>query len=139
MPWRELVRNEYFSLSANDDARIMRLLRTGTAFASTEAIDQAFLDVARASDTVSPAWGLLLDSRDAPARNDPAFEEQFKRLRRPILARFGRTAVLVKSAAGKLQVARYAREDNAALAVFDDETEAIAFLKTGPRASRPPR
>jgi hypothetical protein len=56
-----------------------------------------------------PDLALLIDARDAPARNDAEFEETFARARRPILAQFGRVAVLVRSAVGKLQVTRYAR------------------------------
>jgi hypothetical protein len=137
MPPRELVRNEYFRLSAEDEARLMRLDRSPVPFASSDAIEDAFLDIGRGTEGVTAAWALLIDSRDAPARNDPAFEEHFKRVRRPILGRFGRIAVLVKSAAGKLQIARYAREDNLHLTVFDDEAEALAFLRRGDRPSRP--
>ena len=77
---------------------------------------------------VPPTWSLLIDSREGPARNDPAFEELLARVRGPIVSRFARSAVLVQSAVGRLQVARYAREDRASPGVFTDEAAALAYL-----------
>lgn len=138
MAAREGVRGEHFRLTFDAVSQTATLVRTAVPFSSIDQIDALFAEIDRATAGLPRGWRLLLDARDAPARNDPEFEEAFARARRPILARFSRVAVLVKSAIGKLQVARYAREDSASqLHVFNDEAEARAYLERGaPR--RPP-
>ncbi len=70
--------------------------------------------------------------REGPLRNDSAFEVTLSRARGAIVARFARSAVLVKSAVGRLQMERYAREDKRqAPLVFGEEAEAIAYLAKG--------
>src|SRR4051812_36840230 len=49
---------------------------------------------------------LLLDTRDAPPRNDPGFETEISKAMQAFIVRFAVRAVLVKSAVGKLQVQR---------------------------------
>jgi hypothetical protein len=130
MPPRTLVDSLYFRLTVDDPDGVARLERKATPFASGEALRLAALEVERAVAGFPEGTGLLIDARDAPARNDREFEEQFTRARRPILAHFGRVAVLVRSAVGKLQVNRYAREDGvAAQLTFDDEAQALEFLR----------
>ena len=74
-----------------------------------------------------------MDSRAAPIRNDDGFEEILSRARARIVARFRCTAVLVASDLGKLQVARYGREDARSPPVFRDEAEALAYIATHSR------
>jgi len=112
-----------------DPPGVVRLVRTSAPFESSEALRLAALEVEQVLPSVAKDSGLLVDARDAPARNDEVFEDQFARSRRPILAPFARVAVLVRSSVGKLQVARYGREDGAtSQLVFDDEASAIAHL-----------
>jgi hypothetical protein len=56
-------------------------------------------------------YGVVVDMRQAPPRNDPAFENAMARLRGVVTGKFARTAVLLESAAGVLQVNRLGRED----------------------------
>ncbi len=125
-----LVDSLYFRLTVDEPGDVARLARTAIAFPSSEVLRLAALEVERVVVGFPPGMGLLIDAREAPARNDKEFEEQFTRARRPILARFARVAVLVRSAVGKLQVNRYAREDGvAAQLTFDDEAQALEFLR----------
>jgi hypothetical protein len=129
MAWRTLVDSAYFRLTVNEPLGVARLQRTATAFPDSEALRIAALEVEHAASRLPRGMGLLIDARDAPARNDQEFEQQFTRARRPILACFARVAVLVRSAVGKLQVARYGREDGVqSQLVFADEAEALEFL-----------
>ena len=73
-------------------------------------------------------YRLLVDLREGPFRTDRAFEERFEKFRAEMLRGYARTAILVRSAVGKLQVQRHAREDATPLQVFDDEGAALAFL-----------
>jgi hypothetical protein len=72
--------------------------------------------------------GLLADLRRAPPRNDPEFELAFREHVRPLFVGFARTAVLVRTAVGKLQVLRTTREDGNGVTTFDDEEAALAFF-----------
>jgi len=74
-------------------------------------------------------FGLLVDVRSAPGRNDAEFEKNFEPYRRRIQAGFRRVAVVVATQHGKLQVQRYAREDGLSNAAFDDYQAAVAWLK----------
>lgn len=136
---RHLHENDYFCVLAEDDARLVRLVRSVTPFPSIDAIEQTFAAVDRAIASIPPDWALLIDSRDGPMRNDPVFEDILARARGGIIGRFARVAVLVRSAIGKLQVVRYAREDRKPPGVFDDEAGALAFLAARPSVSPPGR
>lgn len=75
---------------------------------------------------------LLVDSRHAPLSTDDRLASAFMALRAEIGRDFERTAVVVRSKVGILQANRLNRETsiNGALAAFETETEALAFLKS---------
>jgi len=73
------------------------------------------------------AW--LYDVRDTPGqRNDDAFERVIKTRRADLLRRSPFLVVLVKTAAGKMQVTRLARADKSPVHVMDDFDQALAWL-----------
>ena len=76
---------------------------------------------------------LLLDIRISVGRNDPKFEAALAEPRRELFHRFANTAVLVRSAVGRLQVARHIEDDGFSekVRVFVDEDEAIGWLRYG--------
>ena len=77
-----------------------------------------------------------MDSRLAPGRNDVLFERIQTEFRERLFGSFRRTAVVVKSEVGRLQVARYGSEDpGIRLALFASIDDAIAFLDA-PATSR---
>ncbi|NUP07682.1 MAG: hypothetical protein HOW73_16670 [Polyangiaceae bacterium] len=74
---------------------------------------------------------LLVDLRNSPMRNDEEFEHAIAARRRELdsaLRAFARSAYLVRTPAGKLQIQRYLREDGVSRPVFDDEAAAIRYL-----------
>jgi len=72
---------------------------------------------------------LLVDVRDAPPRNDAAFEKEVTRILDFTISKFAAHAVLVKSAVGMLQVQRLERERKASgNTVFSNEAEALRHL-----------
>jgi hypothetical protein len=73
-------------------------------------------------------FGLLVDVRLAPGRNDSEFEKAFQPYRQRLQRGFRRVAILVETTYGKLQCQRYAREDGAANCVFDDYATAVVWL-----------
>jgi len=74
---------------------------------------------------------LLVDSRRAPLSTDDRLASAFMALREEMARDFERTAVVVDSKIGILQANRLNRATTApgALAAFENETEALSFLK----------
>ncbi|MBC8067754.1 MAG: hypothetical protein IAG13_05415 [Deltaproteobacteria bacterium] len=78
--------------------------------------------------------GLLIDSRDAPRRNDPAYESWFAKHRVKMIIGFPRVAVLVKSMAGLLQTQRLSTDGgltnvNPHVRSFNHEADAWAYAR----------
>jgi hypothetical protein len=127
-----LAANRFFQLTIDRDRKLVRWMRTPMPYSMVEQFD----DVARASVlgllTVDRGThALLIDLREGPMRNDPAFEEAALRFRRDIHRGFARSAVLVRSRAGLLQISRHLSErplDVKEHPTFLDEEEALAYL-----------
>lgn len=106
------------------------LKRTAEAYPSTAFACTQLRRMAEVLDPYRKKSGLLLDLRDARGRNDPDFEAQTRGLRGGLVRGFERAAMLVGSAAGKLQVRRHMVEDGFPdVLVTTDESEAMAFLR----------
>ena len=75
------------------------------------------------------SWGIVVDMREARARNDESFEEAMKPLRKAVNTHFARVAVLLSSAVGVLQVERLQASETARSRAMRDEDEAIAFAR----------
>lgn len=117
----------FFVVDVDEAARLVRMTRTAAPFATLDEMQRAHREVLRA---VAPLRGhrLLLDVRSGPSRNDPEFEKGLAALRKQIVERFERVAILVKSAVGGLHATRLAREDGVQARIFQDEARALAYL-----------
>jgi hypothetical protein len=126
---RELFSDAQVRITLDDATGVLRYTRSGVPFASLEAV-RALSESTKRILTTLPARSLrvLIDVRAAPPRNDEAFEAESNKLVEAVLPTFTRHAVLVKTAAGRLQVARLAKERGRHTNAFSDEAEAIAFL-----------
>jgi hypothetical protein len=103
-------------------------MRTAEPFESIEEMRVAFTEVSRILDREGRhTSALLVDTRAAPPRNDPAFESAFDAIRVMLLSGFAKIAVLVKTPAGRLQAERHAKRDGLRLTVFTDIDEARSF------------
>ncbi len=128
-----LYEDEFYTLVAEEDGVVV-LSRSDMRASHVEDIEAALESLltrlrAHVGDTRGPA--LLIDMRAAHPRNDEPFEAVIRRFRAPFHDCFDRTAVLVQTKAGALQVRRLDREqaaDTTRNAVFDDESDARAFL-----------
>jgi len=123
----ELFRSDYYVVAWRQGEPFLRLTRTAKAFAQLADAERANREVAEAVRR-PPTRRVLVDLRHGPpGRNDEAFEETSARWRKTLGELFERRAILVKSAAGKLQITRLTRGvDN--LLVTQDEDEAARFL-----------
>jgi hypothetical protein len=127
--YRELVSNDYCALSIDDARGIVRFVRTAVAVRSTAEADLYFGEVnARLDSLGRTRMKLILDFRDAPMRNDPAFEATMAEHRKRLVRDVARVAIIVKTAVGRLHVQRLGKEDHIDQAIVATEEAAIEYV-----------
>lgn len=115
-----------------DAARgLVRYTRSALPYATLEELERSFDGMRDLAAPVLRGTKLLIDLRLAPPRNDPVFEARTRNALDGLTKRFVRIATLVRTAVGKLQSARLAKERGAESHVFDDEDAALAYLDVG--------
>ena len=125
-----LYSDDYSRVEVDAADRFVRFTRTEVPLTTPESAETAYLDAAVAIDALERATHVVLvDLRAARGSNTPGFEEAMARGRKRLLGGFRKTAVLVRTAAGALQVQRHAREDASNTQVFQDEVSALAYLR----------
>ncbi len=127
----------YWQVSIERERDLVRLTRTPVSYVELSEIGSSFLLIDRTLIEVDrKRFDLLLDLREGPRRNDADFETHVDRHRRALLGSFRRTAIMVKTAAGLLQVKRHLQEDgNNRASVFMSEEQAMGYLERS-RAGR---
>jgi hypothetical protein len=111
---------------AADD--VVRYTRTALPYTTGSEMAASY---AKIGDTMRAASGtrLLIDVRLAPPRNDETFEARTAAGVEALVERFPKMATLVRTAVGRLQAGRMAKERGATAHVFDSEADALAFLR----------
>jgi hypothetical protein len=143
----ELYRGAFFIVTREDSGRLVRARRTSAPFggaADMYALHAQFLRVIPVRDRVGVA--MLVDVRDAPMLAHDALEIEAAKVIDSMASDFERSALLVRTAVGALQVRRLARTNPFRLELFEDEAAALAYLAgngpppmtTGRRSSIPP-
>ncbi len=136
MAKRVLLESPYFHISVDDDEKLVRAKRTDRAYPTIEALRAANAErIAVFEPIAGKGYVLLLDMRDGPMRNDPAFEEETRKARLQLFHVFYKVAILLRTAVGMLQLERLKREEQEArgatpMQTFDDEAAALAFLRS---------
>lgn len=127
---RVLFTDAHLTVTIDEAAGVLRYARSATPFASIDAFRATHDHLTTALPAPLPrGLKLLVDVREAPPRNDEAFEAAVLRILATFMKRFPMHAFLVKSAVGRLQTNRLARERGGdAPAIFDDEGEALRYL-----------
>jgi hypothetical protein len=118
--------SDYFHIEIDARRRLVRLVRTATPLPlDADAIKRVYEELTPSLQGYA-GYRALLDVRAVSSgRNDDAFEQLTRRAESGLSRIFSRTAILVRSAVGKLQVRRMTEGQRA---VFQDEAEAIRFL-----------
>ena len=107
----------------------MLVTRTRRRFEEVHEVEQSFREVDDALVDVDPkSMALLVDLRPVVGRNDPEFEAELAPHRRRLLSRFARTALVVRTTIGRMQLERYLSDDGIDAKVFDDGDAAMAWL-----------
>ncbi len=128
---RVLFADAHVTVAYDEGRGLVRYARSTEPFGSIADMTASHDKLAAALPPFFPTSGLklLIDVRQAPPRNDEAFEAQVTRLLVTFMQRFSAHAFLVKSAVGRLQTQRLARDrGDSHPAVFDDETAALRHL-----------
>jgi hypothetical protein len=133
----------YFQLTFRDD-KIVWLRRRGPHYETIVDIHRAYDEFLGAVDdwaldrrikermigtSQQVRFGWLYDVREAPQqRNDDAFEKVIRDRRPDLLKRSPALCVLVRTAAGRMQITRMKQTSTAKFYVADDEQEAVEWL-----------
>ena len=126
----EVLQSRYFTVAVSGAEKLARIERSDIPFDSIDDVTRAWREVdAALRKTVRRGRSLLIDVRRAPARNDPAFETAVRSILPDIRRGYRRIGVLVRSAAGGLQVSRLARIDGAVEFIGSNEEEVLAYLR----------
>lgn len=109
---------------------IVRYDRTALPYATIEHVSRVHDELLKGVlGLPRGAFAILLDLRLAPPRNDEAYEAIIEGYMDLLIRHFRGYAILVKTAAGRLQVVRLERRVNRpSHAVFHEESEALAHL-----------
>jgi hypothetical protein len=127
-----LLASTHWHMEEDSHYRVVRLRRSRIPFASIAEITAANDAVIQRILPRHRNAGIVVDMRGAPSRNDPAFEAAMRGLRTTLETRFARTAVLLATRVGMLQVNRITREDGTSSFATTDEEAAERFARGEP-------
>ena len=129
---QEIFRDEYYVVVA--DKEFLRLERTALPYPTMAAMHESNLGLAGALRKARLRRVLLDLRKGPPGRNDEEFETEGAPWRIQLAKECERVAVLVRSAAGKLQAQRLSRDERRGgnAHVFMSEAEALAYLSGKP-------
>ncbi len=130
----DVFENKHWALLRVRPQLILVVRRTAVPFESAEEVHASFAELEAAlAEYNRKRFSLLVDLRSAPQRNDPEYEKAASHEPASLSKDFVRVAVVVRTAAGKLQVGRHVRTSGAKMQLFNDEAEALEYLQ--PRRS----
>ena len=125
---RTLHESPYFAAVYDSRNDIIIIRRSAVPYASLALISEVFSPLIAAVRPYS-AKPALTDLRSARGNNDPTWEATLKPYVKRLYETFAVRAILVQTAAGKLQTQRLARERGETTQnIFTDESEAITYL-----------
>jgi hypothetical protein len=126
---RALVANEYCRVVYDPRTHIARFTRTSAPIQSLEEAARHFGEAIAALDALGRLRiGLIIDSREAPMKNDPQYETAMAEHRRLVARGIPRIAVIVKTAVGRLHAQRLGKEDQLRQVVVGTDDEALEYL-----------
>ena len=126
---REIIyKSPYLFVTRDAEKRLFCAVRSAerlTSEAAEEMLHEMLLHVPR---PLRRGYFLLFDTRQAPVLANPELEQRFAEYGRPFFEGFTKVAAVVRTAVGKLQVTRLARDEKLKFLVFTDEDEALTWL-----------
>jgi sulfite reductase alpha subunit-like flavoprotein len=126
---QRLHTGEYWVFEEDPAQKLAVLRRTPIAATSLEALSHENERVLRCLRPGHRLYGLVVDTRQARMRNDIGFEDAMAKLRRELTGQFQRTAVLLESNIGELQVSRIERDERRQAIATRSESIAFKFAQ----------
>lgn len=126
---RVLACSDYWFVEEHIDQSVVVIRRTPISFDSLDVLVRENDSVIGTIRSEHARFGVVVDMRQAPSRNDPEFEGAMRALRETVTNRFARLAVLIESAAGVLQVTRLGRGEGQRVFATRSETDAMRFAR----------
>ena len=108
----------------------VRVIRSGVQFESVPQVVKTYAACRRAVAVIDPArHGILFDVRQGPLSTDAQLHRALVEQVDLVASDFARSAILVQTSVGSMQVHRVGRNLSAqALAVFNEESAALRYL-----------
>ncbi|WP_437590437.1 hypothetical protein [Sorangium sp. So ce1000] len=126
---RELDRDAFMAVHHDPAQHLVFIKRYSLNYPSVAEIEQSFQRIDRALGAISRLRTLLLvDAREAPLRNDDAFEGAFVHCHTRLTQGFKKTAVILKSATGVLQLGRLSKGYTKPMGIFTRPEDALHHL-----------
>jgi hypothetical protein len=134
------LQTPYFIVYAEGAGFAIRVKRTGLDYPDMSTMERDMDSVVAVLDRLGrDRKGICIDWREGPMRNDRPFEDMIRRMMPRLVRGFRAVSVIVRSAVGALQAKRHFREAGFVGEVFQDEAEALDYLRvTGAVAPRRP-
>jgi sulfite reductase (NADPH) flavoprotein alpha-component len=126
---RRLHDGAHWVLEEDAAQRLVILRRSPVAALSLDALAAENERVLRCLDPSHRSFGLVVDTRHARLRNDVGFEDSMARLRHELTSHFERTAILLESRVGELQVTRIERDERRTAIATRNESTAFKFAR----------
>jgi hypothetical protein len=124
---RRLLTTEHLVIDEEPERRLVRMLRTDAPLDSPAVMQSLLAAIIKATRPLDkPRLRVLVDLRRAPMRVGK-FDPQLRALQQTV-REYARSAVVVRTAVGSLQVSRISRETGVGHGVFHTEQAALAFL-----------
>jgi hypothetical protein len=118
-------------VSIDPAAKRVLVRRLGTPLRSAEEAAGLLGELRDAVAGIDPKnHTVLVDLRPAHIRDETLYRDPLRALRRALVLGFQKTAFLVQTKVGQLQVTRYLQEEGLVAPVFLDEASALAHLTT---------
>lgn len=125
---RILFKSSHFVVTEESE-QLIRLTRTSASVGDGDEAVAHWMEVSAVLDRAGrKGRSLLCDVRLSAPRNDPDFERTMGQVVPKIHHGFARNAVLVRMAAGALQVRRHARQDGIERLITESEEQALNYL-----------
>jgi hypothetical protein len=129
----ELARMEHYVLSIDVACNLLLAQRTTARFERAAAIEACFQRIEQVlADVRREHFVLVVDARNGPSRNDVTFESVVAEHRGKLLFGFAKNAAVAATAAGRLQIQRYAKSDDRVVFVTDSPAAAFEYLGLPP-------
>ncbi len=120
-PWN----NAFYSLEILEDKHVVRLIRTAEPFNTVFDMINALEEIlAQIEDVDGKEYGLYVDGRLGPQRDDEGFRDAFRAFRQKLDQRFARVGVVLGDDGGETSKALTLASN---VMVFADEDKAMRW------------